>query len=244
MAGGKPHVLVTRPPPGAERTAEALRQRGCTPLLLPLTETAAVAPSAALPSHVEAVAVSSANALRHAGAGLLTRLAGVPTYAVGEETAHAARRAGLSVAWTGNAGAAAMALALRAALDPPATVLYLAGSVRLAGLEDRLRDHGLQVAVVETYATRDIAYTRTELDARLGAEPIAALLLYSAVAAERLGALPLGQEHRSMLRRARCLCLSSRIAQKVPAGMFRSVEVSASPDERALLSLLDPGGGD
>ena len=56
-------VLVTRPQPGADRTAARLQEAGFEPIVLPLSEIVAVAP--ALPASLPgAVAISSANAVR------------------------------------------------------------------------------------------------------------------------------------------------------------------------------------
>src|SRR5688572_10345906 len=86
-------VLVTRPQPGAARSAARLLEAGFEPILLPLTEIVAVEP--ALPASLpEAVAISSANAVRRAPASLLSLLAHAPVFAVGDETAAAARQAG------------------------------------------------------------------------------------------------------------------------------------------------------
>ena len=60
-------VLVTRPEPGASRTAVKLRAMGFEPVLLPLSETKPLAiPRDPIPESAVAVAITSANAIRHA----------------------------------------------------------------------------------------------------------------------------------------------------------------------------------
>ncbi len=90
-------VLVTRPGPQAVRTARRLAELGYEPVILPLTQTVALPVDvASLPDRIDAVAVTSANALRCAPAALLARLAGERCFAVGEKTARQARSLDLS----------------------------------------------------------------------------------------------------------------------------------------------------
>ena len=69
-------VLVTRPEPGASETARRLEELGFVPIKLPLQEIFALPVGTdAIRSKIGAVAVTSANAIRHAPRGLLARLA-------------------------------------------------------------------------------------------------------------------------------------------------------------------------
>src|SRR6478736_3745261 len=90
-------VLVTRPEPGASRTARRLQQAGFQPVLLPLTKTVALPAEVGLvPDDVLAVAVTSANAVRHAPKEVIEALAALPCHAVGPRTAEATRKMGFS----------------------------------------------------------------------------------------------------------------------------------------------------
>lgn len=84
-------VLVTRPEPGASATARALAGRGFEPIVLPLTRTEPVACGPLGDQAYDALALTSANAIRHASVELTGRAAALPVYAVGEATAAAAR---------------------------------------------------------------------------------------------------------------------------------------------------------
>src|SRR5437660_12684103 len=89
-------VLVTRPHPDSEISAEALRGRGFEVLLAPMLRFEPVAFLDDAEVDYGAVIATSANALRaiepQLAASRLTRL---PLFAVGEHTASAARRCGL-----------------------------------------------------------------------------------------------------------------------------------------------------
>src|SRR4029077_7772991 len=88
-------VLVTRPEPGATHTAARLTAAGWQPVVVSLSEIVALAPQ--LPrGQFAAVAASSANAIRHAPRDIVDRRAAPPLFAVGYETASAARAAGFS----------------------------------------------------------------------------------------------------------------------------------------------------
>src|SRR5262245_6534472 len=95
-------VLVTRPEPGASHTARRLAGAGFEPVILPLTE---IRP---LPFHriagvgaADAIAVTSANAIRHAPQDLISALRQKPLFAVGGETARAAKNAGFADVFEG-----------------------------------------------------------------------------------------------------------------------------------------------
>lgn len=116
-------LLVLRPEPGNRATVERARAMGLDPLPCPLFAVEVVAWDAPDPHAYDFILFTSANALRHGGAGLaaLTRL---PALAVGAATAEAARAAGFAVARTGDRGADA----LLDALPGEQRLLHLAGA--------------------------------------------------------------------------------------------------------------------
>src|SRR5689334_14712655 len=85
-------VLVTRPQPDGERTAETLRKRGYQVLLVPLMQVRSV--PAVVGGNWSGVIVTSANALRVLPVEQLALLLELPLYAVGERSAEAARELG------------------------------------------------------------------------------------------------------------------------------------------------------
>lgn len=113
-------LLVLRPEPGASATAGRARALGLSPIVAPLFEIVPVAWHPPDPARFEAVAMTSANAARHAGAAL-AHYAHLPLFAVGEATAEAARKAGFTCVTAGDADAAALQPLL------PARTLHIAG---------------------------------------------------------------------------------------------------------------------
>jgi len=116
-------LLALRPEPGASATAAAARAMGLDAIAAPLFVIRPLDWS--LPGPLpEAVLLTSANAVRHGGAGLAA-LTGLPAYAVGTATAGAARQAGFGRIVTGDADAETLlALAHR---DGVRALLHLAG---------------------------------------------------------------------------------------------------------------------
>lgn len=97
-------LLVLRPEPAASVTAERARAMGFHAICHPLFEIQPIAWQAPDPSAFDAMMLTSANTLLHAGPKL-DRYAGLPLYAVGETTAAAARDRGFDVVAVGHMGA-------------------------------------------------------------------------------------------------------------------------------------------
>lgn len=93
-------LIVLRPEPGNARTCAAIRAAGGEAIPLPLFEVRAMEWQAPDPAGFDALVLTSANAIRHAGSQLLS-FAHLPVVAVGAATARAAEAAGVSVAAMG-----------------------------------------------------------------------------------------------------------------------------------------------
>ncbi|WP_315926171.1 uroporphyrinogen-III synthase [Mesorhizobium sp. SP-1A] len=231
-------VLVTRPGPGASRTAAVLKALGYEPVLLPLSETRATpVDSAALPEVMNAVAVTSANALRHAPAHIVRRFSALPCYAVGAKTGAAARTAGFSDVVEGPGDALSLADRISQTMAGR-SIAYLCGRVRFPRFEERLAAAGVHVRPVETYDTVMIDHTSETVTARLDGRPIDAVLLYSAQAAQAAGRLMARPELRSLLGKADVLALSGRVAAAFGPDMRGATRIAEVPTEEALLALL------
>lgn len=231
-------VLVTRPEPGASRTALLLQGMGFQPLVLPLTETMALPVDAgALPGNAAAVAITSANAVRHASKELIAALSSLPCHAVGKRTAEAARKAGFSSVSEGPGDAEALADSMASAFSGKA-VVYLCGRVRFPAFEERLDMAGVQPHAAETYDTLAVRYPDEVLLQRLSAKPVDAVLLYSAKAAAAMQAVASRSILIGYFEKTLFLALSSRIAAALDDSAGKAIRVAERPDEEALLALL------
>lgn len=231
-------VLVTRPEPGASRTARQLQDTGFQPILLPLTETAALPVDAGLlPGDAVAVAVTSANAVRHASKELIAALAALPCDAVGTRTAEAARKAGFLSVSEGPGNAEALADSLAGYLWGK-TIVYLCGRVRFPVFEQRLKAAGVQVHAVETYDTLTVGYSDEAILERLSGQSADAVLLYSAKAAAAMQILTRRPALQGLFESTRFFALSARIAAALDDTTDERINIAAQPDEDTLLGLL------
>lgn len=234
MAG---RILVTRPQPGAEKTAARLRRKGYEPVVCPLTEIRPL--PVELPGRdQDAIAVTSVNTLRHAPEALLREVSSYPCFAVGTRTASAARDAGFRDVRYGGGNAAGLAALIREALPRGTRMLYLCGRIRRPEFERDLTQAGLLVFPVETY---DTIVLQPGPDS-LGSGPLEAALLYSAAASEALMRLIAADADRSRWAGTRFLCLSPRVAEPLKGLGAGDVRISAEPSEDALLMLLGMAG--
>ncbi|TPL99208.1 uroporphyrinogen-III synthase [Mesorhizobium sp. B2-3-11] len=231
-------VLVTRPEPGASRTARKLEEMGFEPLLLPLTETMALPVDAkAVPNDVAAVAITSANAVRHAPGDLMAALSNLPCHAVGKRTAEAARDAGFLSVSEGPGDAEALAAGMGIAFSGKALV-YLCGRVRFPAFEQKLEAAHVQVHAVETYDTIAVSYSDEAILPLISGQSVDAVLLYSAKAAAAMQVLASRPALQKVFEKTRVFVLSARIAAAFGDSAGKAIRVAARADEEALLALL------
>lgn len=102
-------LVILRPEPGASRTAARANALGLETRLVPLFAICPVEWTAPDTAGFDALVLTSANAVRHAGEEL-RKLKELPVHAVGEATAALARTAGFTVASVGQGGSRDMAL--------------------------------------------------------------------------------------------------------------------------------------
>lgn len=234
-------VLVTRPEPGASATARTLRSAGFDPVILPLTAIRPLlVPEDDLPA-VDAVALTSANAIRHAPDSLLAAIRAVPLHAVGATSAQAARDAGFADVVTGPGDAAGLTAAMIDALTPGSAVLYICGKVRKPDFELGLGSRGIRVIPIETYDTVPTGIADGEVE-QLEAQRLFAVLVHSAEAAKALAALAVRPAIARLFDGARLVAISRRAAAPAEAVFAGRIAVAREPTEAAMLEALAASG--
>jgi uroporphyrinogen-III synthase len=239
-------VLVTRPHPDNETTAASLRARGFEVLQAPMLRLEPVAFHDDMDARYGAVIVTSANALRGIESQLKShRLLELPLFAVGEQTAAAARRAGFTHVISANnsdaAGLRELVLARVKAkqLNKASTLLYLAGADLAHDLASELGEHGLRVVTQTTYKMSPVASLPREVCDAFADNRIEAVLHYSRRSARAfLEAARAGGVEISALAIPQ-YCISPAVASVVRDAGATQVMVAASPDENALFEALD-----
>jgi uroporphyrinogen-III synthase len=235
MTNGR--VLVTRPQPGASRTARRLAEAGFEPIVMPLTEIRPLAVEP-VPVAADAIAVTSANAIRSASAALVAALTEKPLFAVGARTAKVADEVGFKRIVAADGDAAGLAARMAMALQPGARVLYLCGKVRRPDFEVSLTGAGMLLEVLETYDTVEIAHPAELADATLRAAPIDAALVLSARAAELIVSRVRPGPLAHLFEDTRYFCMSSRVAAALTGIDPSHIYIAERPEEDALVALL------
>jgi len=148
-------IAITRAQPEADRTAEKLRTLGADPVVAPLLETKDRAFDADI-TGVQALLFTSANGVRATARKITDRA--LPTLAVGDATARAARDAGFQDVRSAGGDVAALSALANGSLNPKAgTLLYLSGADVAADLVGWLIAAGFT-------ATRRIVYEARVVD--------------------------------------------------------------------------------
>jgi uroporphyrinogen-III synthase len=237
-------VLVTRPSPDDATTAEALRGRGFGVLRAPMLRFEPVPFQDDADVAYGAVIVTSANALRAIAPQLAGhRLLKLPLFAVGENTAAAARGAGFGkvTASKGDAGALrdlVLAHAKSKELKKSNPILYLAGADLARDLAGELGASGFTVVTQTTYRMAPAPSLPREVCDAFVAHEIEAVLHYSRRSARAfLDAARAGGVEFSALALPQC-CISASVAAVLRDAGATHVTAAASPDEKALFEAL------
>jgi uroporphyrinogen-III synthase len=237
-------VLVTRPHPDSQTTAEALRARGFEVLLAPMLRFEPVAFADDTEADYGAVIATSANALRSIEPQLAaSRLLKLPLFAVGEHTATAARKAGFHKVLAARSDAAGLRdLVLESVraktLKKAAVLLYLAGADLARDLTGELGEGGFSVVTQTTYRMLPVtALPRDACDA-FTANAVEAVLHYSRRSARAfMEAARADGVEISALAIPHC-CISAAVASVLRDAGATQLTVAATPDENALFGSL------
>ncbi len=213
-------VLVLRPQPAADETADRARALGLEPVVAPLFDVRPLDWKVPQPADHEVIMVTSANAARHGGKGL-ERLLACPCYAVGEGSEAAARRAGFQHIRVGPSDG--VALVEMMAADGVKAAIHLCGREHVPLSHPRI-----QIREVPVYA----AEARTALSGH-AQEALAqgTLVLLHSPRAAALFARLVGERGRISLA-----VISQAAAQAAGPG-WKQVDIAERPRDEALLEL-------
>jgi uroporphyrinogen-III synthase len=234
-------ILVTRPEPDGERTAQKLRARGCDVLLGPVLRIKLLDKAELGEGPWDAVAMTSANAAhaleRHSRRLEMTRL---PALTVGRRTAEAARAVGFSDIASADGNEQALAHLIGARLMRGNKILYLAGEDRAGDLAMTVAPHGVRVETVVVY--RAVAADRLpeEAAAALRAGEVNGVVHFSrrSVVIYLDCARVAGVLDRAL--KPFHYCLSNAVAEPLIAAGAKQIAIAKSPEENALLDLVAP----
>lgn len=239
-------LIVTRPREDALATARALEERGHAPILSPLLEIVPL-PDVAVPSgDYRAVLVTSANGVRAlAGNPAFHRLRGSLAVAVGPASASAAREAGFDRVAVAEGDLVSLIRWVRENLPPgEAPLLYASGAITAGDVAGELEAIGHHVRRVVLYEARPAPRLPEAAASALQRREADGVLLYSPRTAGIWADLVRGAGLAERAAGLRHYCLSPNVAAALSRGFGGScpVAVAASPDEPALLRLMDAKG--
>ena len=231
-------IWVSRPEPGASRTARRLAELGHAALVAPVLR---IAPSDGPPptGRFDGLILTSANSAAPLAAAGLPE---APVFAVGTRTAERAARAGLRSVHCADGDAVSLARLVAAQVRPGGTLLHAAGEDRKAEPAASLTAAGYRVTTWTAYAAVAEA-TLPEPAARAlmgrdGAPPLVAALHFSRRSAEIAVHLSDKAGLSGAFRALAHYCLSPDVALGLVELGVAAHFVAARPSEEALLAGL------
>ncbi len=235
-------LLLTRSEPEASETAEVLRALGHEVIVEPMLEI--VFGPAPEGLHPKGLIVSSKNGVRALAAWPdATRWHGLPLFAVGDETAEAARAEGFrSVTSASGTSEELAALVTRDFPAAKGLLLYVAAAERTPTLEVRLSEAGYDLATAVAYRAMPALALTTEAVAALDAGEVDGILLFSRRAAEALRGLLPRSGLRLAVREIDVFALSEKTAGGFAGVAARSIKVAPHADAESLLGLVPAAG--
>ena len=227
-------LFITRPKEDALPLAEKLRQAGHETVVSPLLAIIPRAGVAIPPDRFQAICVTSANGVRclQGRADLQ-----VPVLAVGAQSATAAKLRGFEQVTARGGDVHGLVEYIRLTLilqDGP--LLYLSGAETSGDLEGHLTAVGFSVTRLITYDA--VAQKLDGLQLQL--HPGNGVLLYSPRSAKLWRAEMARMQLDLIAAQVKHFCLSPQVAAALPPE-FPAI-AAASPDEPAMLALLDLAG--
>jgi len=233
-------LLLTRPQSEAERTAAALRALGHDAVIAPVLTIETIPDAVIGQGPYAAVLITSGNAVRAIAAHpRFGALVGLACFAVGSQTAAAARKAGFTTLHVagGDGGDLARLIAERLA-DRTRPLLYLAGDDRARDMAAELAPHGFRIELAVVYRARANREFPPAIAAALKAGEFDGVMHYSRRSTAIFVDCVRAARAEAEAARLKHFCLSARAAEPLAAINAKSILVAQNRDESAMLALV------
>jgi uroporphyrinogen-III synthase len=233
-------LLVTRPEPDGERTAQVLRAQGHEVMLAPMLRIEAIPNAGFGAGPWGAVLMTSANGPRvMAKHPRLKELLGLPVLTVGRSSAEAARAAGFTnVESADGDGEDLVRLVAVRFVGVEKPLLYPAGEDRARNLFGDLAKYGIAVETAVVYRAAKAARLSPEVQTALQAGGVDGVIHFSQRSVETY--LECTQSFHQAALAPVHFCLSGRAASPLLSAGAQQIIVSPTPEESALLALVTP----
>jgi uroporphyrinogen-III synthase len=233
-------LLLTRPQSEAERTAASLRAMGHDAVVAPVITIETIPDAMIGPGPFAAVLVTSGNAVRAlADHPRHASLVGLDCYAVGSQTAAAARQAGFTNVYAagGDGGDLAKLIAEHLA-EKSKPLLYLTGDDRARDMAAELAPHGFRIELAVVYRARAARRFPPDIAAELKAGDIDGVMHYSRRSTAIFVDCVRAAQAEAEAARLKHFCLSARASEPLAAINAKSILVAQNRDESAMLALV------
>jgi uroporphyrinogen-III synthase len=232
-------LLITRPLEDAVTIAELLRARGHVPIIAPLMEVRYRDGQPIGLDRVQAVLVTSANGVRAFARGTPRR--DLPVYAVGPQTAEAARGLRFETVHSAEGDSATLVEFVAARVDPmKGLLLHAAGSETAGRMRQALQARGFTVETIVLYDA--VLATALPEDARitLQEKTLNGVLLFSPRSAKIFATLVTEAKLAASCEKVEAYCISAATAAELTPLSFARVAVAGVPNQEAILALIPP----
>jgi len=230
-------LLLTRPRDDAEPLAHTLEHLGHEAVIAPLMQIRPL-PVTQIPlARVQALLATSANGIRAFAAQSAVR--NLPVYAVGPQTAEAAKARGFREIISANGDSAALAATVIEQADPAnGPLLHAAGADTAGRLSETLQDAGFEVEVVVLYQAVAMEQLPSEAAAGLRRDTLDGVVLFSPRSAAVFAALTMKAGLSGHCRRLAAFCISDATAIGLSPLRFARVTIATSPNHQSILDLI------
>jgi uroporphyrinogen-III synthase len=234
-------LIVTRPEPDDMRTGRALMRLGHEAILSPMLEIVLDAKAPIPEREYQAVLVTSANAVRALAARTETPVASdAPLFAVGDQSALEAKRAGFSAARSAGGALEDLVALAEAELSPDAgPLLYATGAKQSGDLAGALRDKGFTVETAIVYRAEPNTRLANVASTALEEGSVDGVLFYSRRSAKAFARALAAQNLAPLSERVACFCLSPEIADAIAPVATGRVLIAENPDQLALFAEVE-----
>jgi uroporphyrinogen-III synthase len=230
-------LLVTRPRDDAEAFASMLRLRGHEAVVAPLMEVHFI-PGPLVPCEgVQGVLATSANGIR-AFAGRTERR-DLTVYAVGPQTAEAARSEGFANVVNSHGDSAQLVEMVVREADPKNGMLLHAAGAETAGrVRQALAAHGFFVETVVLYEALPVSQLPAVAQEALRDGSLDGVLLFSPRSAKIFSTLVAEAKLTEHCARLVAFCISAATAEALTPLTFARLAVAGTPNQDAILDLI------
>jgi len=230
-------LLITRPREAAEPLAAVLEARGHTSVIAPVMEVRLRDGAPLVLDEIQAVLATSANGVR----AFIHRSdrRDLPLYAVGPQTAEAAREAGFRSVISADGDGAALAEKAGSELDPQKGALFHAAGAETAGrLKETLIAKGFEVASEVLYEAVPVGTLPAQAAAALAESRLDGVVFFSPRSAKIFAQLTLSVGLAPHCMALHAFCISAATASALGALEFARVAVAGTPNQEGMLALL------